>query len=155
MADDDTIELHGDVDTVPPTPAKALPDTITSSGFSPVAVNACVFPVAPSPPTALFITMLALVFAVAASNAAILASSAVKLAFTAADEIVVLGVKTLGTAAIAISGSVSSAVTIHHLCFENLLLIGSSPLQATLSSAPLSIVPFVHVPLRAGATAVG
>ena len=92
-------------------------------------------------------TTVALVFAVAASSAAILASSAAKLAFTAADEIVVLGVKVLGTAAIAISGSVSSAVTIHHLCFENLcahLIVSVAGPLSSSSTEPLSHLSTSH-----------
>src|SRR5579862_1532242 len=99
----------------PAVPEYALAATMRSTGFTPDEVNITVLGAAVSVPNEP-LSAVAVVFAVAASSAAIRVSSAVKLAFTADDEIVVPAVKVLGTAAIAISGSVSSAVTIHHLC---------------------------------------
>src|SRR5882724_10267076 len=97
----------------------------SSTGFAPVATKLAVLPGTPcgfSGPGELFKIMIALLFALAASSAASRASSALKLALTCADEITVPAVKTLGTAAIATSGAVISAVTIHHLCLENFVI---------------------------------
>src|SRR5207237_7639629 len=125
-------------------------------GFCPVAVYIAVLGGTPAPdtgPVELFRMTVALLFALAASRVVTRPSRLVKFMVTCDDEITVFGENENGTAAIAISGAVITAVTIHHLCFENLLIGRLRSVGLAFSCAPHAVVPVVDVP--AGAAGAG